>query len=137
MIFYSDCPPKMPGYATLDGQPLKPIRDWKDNPGEVEKAVRSYNESRVGSVAPTLVSISLLDALLEVERVLAWNQTEKHPNAKWKSKSIDYHDAKAISHLSKAQNESLKDDETGRSHRAHAACRLLMSLAHELNKKNM
>ncbi len=84
-------------------------------------------------VVPTLVSIGLLDALLEVEAVLAWNSEEKHPGAKWKSKSVSWHDSKAVSHLSQAQHVSLKDHETGKSHRAHACCRLLMALAHELN----
>lgn len=136
MITYDSCPEKLPlpDYPTLDGKPLYP--DWRKNPVEIAKYERLYIESVLGRAVPTLVSIGLLDALLEVERVLAWNQTEKHPGAKWKSKSVDWHDSKAVSHLSKAQIESLKDDETGCSHRAHAACRLLMSLAHELNQNN-
>lgn len=84
-------------------------------------------------VVPTLVSIGLLDALLEVEGVLAWNSTEKHPGAKWKAKSISYHDAKGVGHLSKAQCGELVDSETQCRHRAHSICRLLMSLQHELN----
>lgn len=112
----------------------KPIRQWLDDPAEVEIAARLSMEARVGTAIPTLVAIGLLDALLEVESVLAWNEAEKHTGSKWKSKNSFYHDAKAISHLSRSQCGELTDAETLKSHRAHSVCRLLMSLAHELSQ---
>lgn len=139
----NDCP-TMPDYPTINGNPvswygksvnldhiIRPVDGWatptKDPTNEALK-----------DALPVLVSIGLLDALKEVEGVLAWNETEKHPNAKWKSKTISYHDAKAVSHLNWSQCGVMNDYETLKSHRAHAACRLLMSLALELkaDKKN-
>lgn len=122
MITYDSCPeklPMLPDYPTLDG-----------------KRLSSQEVKPISFYLPTLVAIGLGEALLEVEEVLAWNQTEKHPNAKWKSKSIAYHDAKGVSHLNKAQCGDLVDSETKCRHRAHAICRLMMSLQHELNQSN-
>lgn len=110
---------QMPTTPTLDGKPIV------SEPDELALYL--------GESIPTLINIGLLDALLEVEKVLAWNETDKHPGAKWKSKTIGYHDSKAISHLHWSQCGVMEDYETGCSHRAHAACRLLMSLALELN----
>lgn len=141
MLSYDNCPnglPCMPEFATIDGVKFIPdenaISTLFYNKDELcgGLVVENQVEAISSVILPTLTEIGLLPALLELESVLAWNQTEKHPNSKWKSKTISWHDSKAISHLNWSQCGVLKDEETGRSHRAHAAARLLMSLAHEL-----
>lgn len=81
---------------------------------------------------PVLASIGLFHALDYVERVAASN-TDKH-GTKWLTKTISWHDAKAVKHLGAAQADTPKDPETGLSSRAHAALRLLMALGLELRK---
>lgn len=151
----------MPNHETFDGEPRNTYnyRGWqthttKPDVNQYDFRVRSDNTIVFGSGhgfgnpdscssgfdlygyagIQTLSRIGLLDALHEVEAVLAWNAKEKHIGDKWKSKSIAWHDSKAISHLSKSQLENKLDEDTGLSHRAHAACRMLMSLAHELEQ---
>jgi dATP/dGTP diphosphohydrolase len=131
MLGYVNCPEhKMPDYPTIDGKPFPKFREYYKNSTLTDVTFTSF------VALPTLVSVGLLDALKEVEAVLSWNATEKHSDCKWKRKSISYHDAKSIKHLSEAQCGNLNDHETGRRHRAHAICRLLMSLAHELKDCN-
>lgn len=127
----ADCPAKMPDYPTLDGKPMYPalVKDFSSEQLELS----GKQDRRLSDICPTLVQIGLLDALQEVESVLAWNSSEKHSDAKWKRQTVDWHDAKAVNHLNQARLEGTPDNETGKSHRAHSACRLLMSLAHELN----
>lgn len=158
MLSYKDCP-HLPETPTMDGKPMpapcdsKPVLEYEfDKSGSVLKdAIAIANDFKEGMNIfiqegkqregfPVLSSIGLLDALREVEKVVAWNKTEKHADCKWKRKSIDYHDAKAVKHLSTAQCEAFADlpgldDETDLSHRAHAACRVLMSLALELRER--
>ena len=106
-----DCPPSMPDYPTLNGVP------FYANPHPF----------------PTLEAIGMFPALREVESVLAMNANGKYKGIKWQSKTIDWHDSKAVKHLNASHCGTRLDHETGLSHRAHAACRLLMSLALELN----
>lgn len=142
----NDCP-MMPDYPTLDGKAIVPdisdvIRPIDGFSGPVsmrnyeltESDLKQRIDAHIASALPVLAAIGLTEALLAVEKVLAWNETEKHPNAKWKSKSIGYHDAKAVGHLNWSQCGILDDYETEQPHRAHAACRLLMSLALELQQ---
>ncbi len=132
------------------------MRDLNDCPIDLDRAIRPVDgfqntvpvireceftaedhrnsiEYHIRAALPTLSIIGLTDALLEIEKVLAWNETEKHPNAKWKTKTIGYHDDKAVKHLNCSKFGITDDHETGLPHRAHAACRLLMALALELN----
>lgn len=147
-----DCPHLL-DYPTFDGVRVEceppPFHDTKVVVSDLKLsenlavALSAFERDRTLKVKqseafPVLAEIGLLDALREVEAVVAWNKTEKHSDCKWKKKGINYHDAKAVKHLGEAQCNassglSPNDHETGRSHRAHAACRLLMSLAHELN----
>lgn len=150
MLSIKDCPenwPKMPDHATCDGVPVHGIGSSivgyaEANPEIENKSIgrlldKKLKEIRdLKSVCPTLVAIGLKDALVEVEAVLAWNQTEKHPDSKWKTKTAAWHNAKALKHLSQSQCGVLQDEETKRSHMAHAAARLLMSLAHELRNES-
>lgn len=78
---------------------------------------------------PTLKAIGLYAALDYVERVAASNQ-DKH-GTKWLTKTIGWHDAKAVKHLGAAQADQPTDPETGLSSRAHAALRLVMALGLE------
>ena len=136
MLSYNNCPdnlPCMPNGPTIDGKPI--YTDVVMDPGsQLNRILSHINHAKL--TCPTLVNIGLLRALDEVEGVLAWNQTEKHPGAKWKRKSLSYHDAKSVSHLNKAQCGERKDPETLRSHRAHSCARLLMALAHELEGRD-
>lgn len=79
---------------------------------------------------PTLEAIGLLDAIDELEKVAASN-ADKH-GRKWLTKSLSWHDGKAVKHLGAAQAGQPKDADTGLPSRAHAALRLVMSLALEL-----
>lgn len=158
MLSYDNCPNKLPcvpDYATIDGKPILPIADFKSfttvnyNPADytgcapnnfpqwVSAIDQSYNplymeRAKSTMYLPTLCTIGLSEALCEVEAVLSWNESQKHPGSKWKSKNIDWHDSKAVSHLNQAQCGELIDSETKCRHRAHAICRLLMSLQREL-----
>jgi hypothetical protein len=111
-----DCPPTMPDYPTLDGERF------------VSSTINTIDHP-----CPTLERIGLLDALKQVEAVLAMNANGKYKGIKWQTKNLEWHDAKAVKHLNASHCGTRLDHETGLSHRAHAACRLLMSLAHELD----
>lgn len=160
MLGYKDCPdgvPSMPDYATIDGKHL-PITTFLKfdlaNPKGTFREIESgffqikeptdcdtsqvidvplpYKDTYKSIQMPVLCEIGLLPALCEVEKVLAFGYRGKHADHKWKTKTIEHHDSKAVSHLNRSQCGDLVDDETKCRHRAHSICRLLMSLQHEL-----
>ncbi len=122
-----------PDYPTLDGKQIV-MGIGNEVIGFTPGTFVEDKEKVAGIAFPTLVQIGLYDALQAVEDVVAWNQTCKHSDEKWKKKTIGYHDAKGIGHLNSAQCGITDDTETLLPHRAHAVTRLLMALALELKQ---
>lgn len=87
-----------------------------------------------------LGDVELSGALMEVAEVLESNRTKHRTGFRrgmpWKHKTLGHHMAKAVGHISKVYSNpsnftSVLDEETGKSHLAHAIARLLMALALE------
>ncbi len=134
MLPIADMPPEASERMQLDGingaRWLELAAIWRrlDLPAQVSALNFLRELERGGESART---IGLGEALAEVDRVIAFNQS-KHPGSKWKTQTVKHHCGKLLKHLGAAQTGERFDPDTKRNALAHVVARALMALGLEL-----